>query len=409
MTQLSRRAALGGLAAAAILPTIKARAADKTLVVGLNLPLTGAAADGATLIRFGVETAIDALNGKGGVAGYRFELLTLDDATATAGQYDPAQAAVNARKMVSNPAVIAAIGPENSGSGKAMSPILSQGSLATITPSATNPDLTSPKFAVQYHPAGPAIFFRTVTTDAYQGPSMANFFFETLKLKTVFILDDSGAYGVGLADAFEGHARTLGLSVLGRDRVDPQQADYSAIFTKIKGLGCDAIYAGADAQAGVKLIKQGYDIVPALVKGGGDGFFGPELLAGAGFPAMDGWYVTIASPHVTGAEDVAPWVKAYEAKYSRQPSDYAITAYDAMLVIADAVERVAKAGPVTRVAMRNAIASAKVQTLQGEVSFDENGDLASRTVSIFQVKRDTAYPAGDVLHNYRYIGVAPQV
>ena len=197
MTQLSRRAAVGGLTAAAILPTIKARADDKTLVIGLDLPLTGAAADGATLIRYGVESAVDMLNAKGGVAGYRFALLTLDDATATAGQYDPAQAAVNARKMVSNPAVVAAIGPENSGSGKAMSPILSQGNLATITPSATNPDLTSPKFAVQYHPAGPAIFFRTVTTDAYQGPSMANFFAETLKLKTVFILDDSGAYGVG--------------------------------------------------------------------------------------------------------------------------------------------------------------------------------------------------------------------
>ena len=409
MTQLSRRAALGGLTAAAILPTVNARAADKTLVIGLDLPLTGTAADSANLIRYGVETAIATLNDKGGVAGYRFELLTLDDATATAGQYDPAQAAVNARRMVSNPAVIAAIGPENSGSGKAMSPILSRGSLATITPSATNPDLTSPKFAVQYHPAGPAIFFRTVTTDAYQGPSMANFFFEMLKLKTVFILDDGGAYGVGLADAFESHASKVGLSVLGRDRVDPLQADYSGIFTKIKGLNPDAIYAGSDAQAGVKLIKQGYDIVPRLVKGGGDGFFGPELLAGAGFPSVEGWYVTIASPHVTGAEDVVPWVRAYQAKYSRQPSDYAITAYDAMLVIADAVERVAKAGPVTRVAMRGAIASAKVQTLQGEVSFDENGDLASRTVSIFQVKRDPAYPPGDVLHNYRYIGVAPQV
>ena len=409
MLPLSRRAALAGLTASSMLPSLAANADGKTLVVGLDLPLTGAAADGANLVRYGVETAVATLNDKGGIAGYRFALLTLDDATATAGQYDPAQAATNARKMVSNPAVIAAIGPENSGSGKAMSPILSQGNLATITPSATNPDLTSPKFAAQYHPAGPAVFFRTVTTDAYQGPSMANFFFETLKLKSVFILDDSGAYGVGLADAFESHARTVGLTVLGRDRVDPRQADYSGIFTKIKGLNPDAVYAGADAQAGVKLIKQSYDIIPTLAKGGGDGFFGPELLSGAGFPAIEGWYVTIASPHMTGAPDVAPWVKAFEAKYGRQPSDYAITAYDAMLVIADAVERVAKIGPVTRAAVRDAIASAKVQTLQGEVSFDENGDLASRTVSIFQVKQDAAYPPTDVVHNYKYIGVAPQV
>ncbi len=410
MTQLSRRAALGSLAAAAaVAPLIPARAADTTLVIGLNLPLTGSAAAGALLIREGVQSAVDMLNDKGGVAGYRFALMVLDDATATAGQYDPAQAATNARKMVSDPTVVAAIGPENSGSGKAMSPILSRGNLATITPAATNPDLTSPKFAVQYHPAGPAVFFRTVTTDAFQGPSMVNFFQQTLKLKSVYILDDSGAYGVGLADAFEAHARATGLTVLGRDRVDPRQADYSGVFTKIKALNPDAIYCGADAQAGVKLMKQSYDVVPTTVKGGGDGFFGPELIGGAGFPAAEDWYMTVASPHVTGTAAGAPWVKAFEDKYNSQPSDYSITAYDAMLVIADAVARVAAHGPVTRAAMRDAIASAKVQTLQGEVSFDENGDLASRTVSIFQIKQDPAYPPPDVVHNYRYIGVAPEV
>ena len=77
--------------------------------------------------------------------------------------------------MVSDKDVVAAIGPQMSGSGKAMAPILSQGDLATITPSSTNPDITDPKFAAQYRPAGKAIYFRTVTTDAFQGPNMANF------------------------------------------------------------------------------------------------------------------------------------------------------------------------------------------------------------------------------------------
>jgi hypothetical protein len=54
----------------------------------------------------------------------------MDDGTATAGQYDPAQAAINARKMVTDPDVVAAIGPMMSGAGKAMAPILSEGDLA---------------------------------------------------------------------------------------------------------------------------------------------------------------------------------------------------------------------------------------------------------------------------------------
>src|SRR6201997_4264311 len=127
--------------------------------------------------------------------------------------------------MVSDESTVAAIGPQMSGSGKAMAPILSQGNLAIITPSSTNPDITDPKFAQQYRPAGKAIYFRTVATDAFQGPNMANYMAEKLNVKTVFVLDDSGAYGVGLADAFQAQAEKKGIKILGRDRLDPKAAD----------------------------------------------------------------------------------------------------------------------------------------------------------------------------------------
>ena len=158
-----------------------------------------------------------------------------------------------------------------SGAGKAMAPILSEGDLATITPSSTNPDITDPKFAAQYKPGGKAIYFRTVTTDAFQGPELANYFAEKLGVKTVYILDDSGAYGVGLADAFQREAEAKGIKVLGRDRLDPKAADYSAVLTKIKSLNPGALYYGGVGQAGVKLAKQAYDIIPNVIKGGGDG------------------------------------------------------------------------------------------------------------------------------------------
>jgi branched-chain amino acid transport system substrate-binding protein len=78
-------------------------------------------------------------------------------------------------------------------------------------------------------------------------------------------------------------------------------------------------------------------------------------------------------------------------------------------VIVDAIRRVAASGkPVTRSAVRDAIQSAKVPTLQGTISFDENGDLTDRTVSVFQIKHDDRYSEDDVLHMYRYIGAAPQ-
>jgi branched-chain amino acid transport system substrate-binding protein len=385
------------------------RAADKTVTIGINLPFTGADAHDAELIKDGAMLAIDEANQQGGVAGYKVEVLQLDDGTATAGQYDPAQAATNARKMVADKGVVAAIGPQMSGSGKAMSPILSQGDLATITPSSTNPDITDPKFAGQYRPKGRAIYFRTVTTDAFQGPNMANYYADTLKVKSVYVLDDSGAYGVGIADAFQGQAEKRGIKVLGRDQLNPKEADYATTLTKIKSLNPHALYYGGVAQAGVKVVKQASDLLPHLIKGGGDGLYGAEILRGAGFPAAQGWYATIAAPNILDNPDAKPFVEKFAKKYSQQPENYSITAYDAALVILDAVKRVAASGKeVTRDAVRDAIQSTHLKTLQGEISFDDNGDITNRVISVFRIEKDDKYPLDDVLHQYKYIGIAPQ-
>jgi branched-chain amino acid transport system substrate-binding protein len=408
----TRRAALQLFAAAAVAAALggaSAQAADKAVKVGLNLSLTGADAESAARIKNGAVMALEEINARHDIPGYRLEPLILDDGTATAGQYDPAQAATNARKMVSDKDVVAAIGPMMSGAGKAMAPILSQGNLATITPSSTNPDITNPKFAEQYKPAGKAIYFRTVTTDAFQGPNLANYFADKVHVKSVYVLDDSGAYGVSIADSFQRRAEEKGIKVLGRDRLDPKAADYTTILAKIKSLNPDALYYGGVSQAGVKLTKQSYDFLPKAIKGGGDGMYSAEMLSAAGFPSADGWYATIASPHTTEDKAADAWVKQYEAKYSMAPSDYAITAYDAAMVIADAVKRlIADRKDVTRDNVRDYIQTAKVKTVQGPIAFDANGDLQDRTISVFQIRKDANYSADDMVHQYHYVGVAPQ-
>lgn len=384
-------------------------AADTVIHVGINLSLTGADSEGATRMKEGAMMAFDEANAANIIPGYKIEAVVLDDATATAGQYDPAQAATNARKFVADKTVVAAVGPQMSGAGKAMAPILSQGGLATITPSSTNPDLTDPKFAAQYRPAGKAIYFRTVTTDAFQGPNMANFYADTLKAKKIYILDDGGAYGVGMADAFQKRAEVKGITVLGRDRLDPQVADYSAILTKIKSLGADSLYYGGVGGAGVKLIKQASEILPTIIKGGGDGLYGGDLLKGAGFPACEGWYATIAAPHMLDDEKMSEWVEKFRKTYGAAPEDYSITAYDAAQIIIQAIKAVAASGkPVTREAVRDAIGSGTFKTMQGDIKYDPNGDIESKVVSVFQMIKNDKYPLDDVSRQYKYIGVAPQ-
>ena len=399
------------LAATAASFGTSAYAADKVLKVGINLSFTGADAEAAQRIANGAIFAFDEANAKHEVPGYTFQYVKLDDATPTAGQYDPAQAATNARTMVSDRAYVAALGPQMSGAGKAMAPILSQGNLAIITPSSTNPDITDPKFAQQYRPAGKAIYFRTVATDAFQGPNMANYMADTLKVKSVFVLDDSGAYGVGLADAFQAQAEKKGMKVVGRDRLDPKAADYSSILTKIKSLNPDALYYGGVNQAGVKLAKQAYDIVPNMIKAGGDGMQSTDLLKGAGFPAVEGWYATQASPHFDEAADAKAkdFAARYFKKFNQHPDDYTVTCYVGAEAIIEAVKAVVKSGKTPdRTNVRDALQNVHLKdSLLGAVEFDANGDLKNKIISVYQIKKDDKAPLDDPSAQYKYIGTAP--
>ena len=106
-------AAVAGVAAlAGAGGLVAANAQQKTIKVGMTLPLTGADADDAAKIQHGFQIAIDEANAKGGVAGYKIEAVTYDSGTATAGQYDPAQAATNTKKLISDPLIVANLGPE---------------------------------------------------------------------------------------------------------------------------------------------------------------------------------------------------------------------------------------------------------------------------------------------------------
>ena len=169
-----------------------------------------------------------------------------------------------------------------------------------------------------------------------------------------------------------------------------------------------SIYFGGDAQAGVKLVKQSFEIVPNIPKGGGDGVYEPDMLTGGGFPAVEGWYATIAAPHDLANKPAEDWVKRFAARFSTQPQDYSLTAYDAVLVIADAIKRSVKGGAApTRATLRDAIEATSLGTLQGKIEFDSNGDLKSHIVSVFQVHHDAKFPDNDMLHQWKYIGVAP--
>ena len=66
-------------------------------------------------------------------------------------------------------------------------------------------------------------------------------------------------------------------------------------------------------------MKQSYEILPDIVKGGGDGVHTPDMLTGGAMPAIQGWYATSAAAHVLDEPRVRPWVERYVAKTGKQP------------------------------------------------------------------------------------------
>jgi branched-chain amino acid transport system substrate-binding protein len=134
-----------------------------------------------------------------------------------------------------------------------------------------------------------------------------------------------------------------------------------------------------------------------------------DLLKGAGFPAVEGWYATVASPHVTEDPKTKGFSDKYFARFKQRPDDYTIACYVGAEVIVEAVKRVAATGKdVTRVAVRDAIQGVKLpNTLLGPIEFDEYGDLKNKIISVFKITKDAEKPLEDPDAQYKYVGVAP--
>jgi branched-chain amino acid transport system substrate-binding protein len=139
--------------------------------------------------------------------------------------------------------------------------------------------------------------------------------------------------------------------------------------------------------------------MPRVIKAGSDGVYDLSWPKQSGKEAVEGWYCSQASPELVTDPKVEAWVTKYKKEMKRDPTNYAITAYTAVYVIADAVDRTVKAKkPLTRSNLRDAIQATKMNSIQGPIAYDENGDILNKTVSIYQ------WRDGEI----KYVGVAPQ-
>jgi branched-chain amino acid transport system substrate-binding protein len=342
--------------------------AELVVKIGSVAPTTGPIAHLGKDNENGVRLAVDDINAqKVMIDGkvLKLELLAEDD------QADPKQGTTVAQKLV-DAKVVAVIGHLNSGTTIPASKIYSDAGIPQISPSATNPKYTEQGFKTAH---------RVVANDNQQGQVLANYAAETLKAKTIAIIDDRTAYGQGLADVVEKVAKEKGLKVVAREFTNDKATDFNAILTKVRGAKPDVVmYGGMDATAG-PMAKQMTQLGIKSTFLAGDGVCSPEFIKLAGDSAGI-LHCSNAGEAVEKLAKGPEFIDKYKKRFNSDVQIYSPYSYDAVYVIAEAIKR---AGKADRAAIAAAMPATNYPGLTGQIAFDEKGDVKGAAISMFKV------------------------
>jgi branched-chain amino acid transport system substrate-binding protein len=382
-------------------PAPPPQAATKTIKIYASWPMQGTMIPEGTAMLNASKMALDEVNST--VAGYKLELVFLDDASPTTGSWDGTVEANNAQKAIADDQALIYFGTYNSGAAKISMPLTNKAGMAQITPANSYPGLTKTGYAPGepdiYRPTGKVNYFRTFGADDFQGASGAAWA-KCLGFKKVYILDDRQLYGKGIADVFEKSAKSIGLDVAAHDGIESVNIDFRALLTKVKASGADLVYFGGLSDSGGPQILQQMDS-QGLIKAGvkmlsDDAMYSDAVIAAVKPDMLNGnLYVTFASPALDQlpTEVGKAFYKNYKAKYNADPIGWSIYAYNSMLVILDSIKRAAPkidaAADVTakRAAVLDAMAATKdLQGVSGNITFDKNGDPTTYLMSGFLFK-----------------------
>lgn len=368
-----------------------------TIKIGVDLPLSGnEVANGEPTLN-GVKLAVKEANAAGGVGGYTLDVNVQDDAVA--GVHNPDQGATNAGTLVADEAVVGMVGPFNSNVARAIIPVTNEAGLAQCSPANTAVDLTK-EGSEAYRPSNPAQrnYFRFAAPDDIQGPAMATYDYEVLHARTVYILDDTEAFGAGVADQFQTKWEELGGKTVKRDgQKYSADVDYTSLFNAAKALNPDVVYFGGTQVTGGGLARK------QMAQAGMAGvpFTGPDGIADLGTGGSEGAFITLAGVEnannvygtVAGVHDLpesSTFADRYQAEYGKAPGAYSALAYSCTQVLLKAIEESA-ASASDMAALRSAVReyvfnpANAYDTELGTVHFTERGDIKEAYISYYKV------------------------
>ena len=349
-----------------------ASAQEQVIKIGHVAPLSGPQAHYGKDNENGARMAIEDLNARGMTIGgkkVKFELVPEDDAA------DPKQGTAVAQKLC-DAKVAGVVGHLNSGTTIPAAKIYNECGIPHITGSSTNPALMKPGYNTS---------FRIIANDNALGAGLASYAADTLKLKTVAIVDDRTAYGQGVAEAFKKTALAKGMKVVDEEFTNDKATDFMAILTAIKSKNPDAIFfGGMDPQAG-PMLRQMEQLGMTKTKFfGGDGVCTTEIAKlSAGAKTLENVVCAEGGTSLAKMPGGLAWKARYDAKFPGQYQIYSPYTYDATMLFADAMKRANSWDPKVYIPY---LLKSNYQGVTATIAFEPNGELKNPAISLYYYK-----------------------
>jgi branched-chain amino acid transport system substrate-binding protein len=325
----------------------------------------------------GARLAVRQLNERGGLLGRPVELVAGD------GRSDPAVVAAITGELVRTPDLAAITGLNDTTMALAAAPIAEEARMVFLTSGATSPRVPS-----QF----PRFYFMACFGDNAQAAAGAEYAYDVLGARTAWLLfDNTTDFTVLLAGYFKARYTELGGAMVGEDTYAGGAADFSGQIGRILALPAlpDMLYVSAGPDDIGRLVKQLREAGIDRPIVGGDGYDTPLLLEVAGRAADNTYFTTHAFLDPQQATPLGrQFIADYGAEYGAPPETaFAALGYDAVMLVASAIERAGSAQPE---AIRGALeATAGFPGVTGQISFGPGVHIPKKEVWIVKVDGET--------------------
>jgi branched-chain amino acid transport system substrate-binding protein len=357
MASLSRRWTVLSL----VLVAAASADAAPTVKIGVISPVTGPVALDGESYRNGAKLAVAEINAAGGVLGGRVELVVED------GECKPDVSANAAQKLIARDNVPVMIGAHCSPASAAVIPIAERQKVPFVTGISSAPSLTQQRREW---------FFRLPPTEEMTAMAAVPYYIEKFRFTSIAFLALNDEWGRQAAEANAKLLQPKSVRVLATEYFLPGESEFGPVLSKIKAANPDALFVASNTREAILIAKQVRELGMKQRLIGVGAWPTNTFITRAG-PAGMGW--TIISQYVPTIETPMnrKFVAAFRAAHNVVPDKYAVSGYDAVLVVADAIKRAGAAEPAK---IRQALETANLEVVQGPVSFDEKHQAYTNAV-----------------------------